>query len=156
MQLGALEAAIGGPAPATHGLHPGEDRFDPLANPLAQRVAGMSRGAAIERGAASATLIARDVRSDLERAAGGDDLRRVVALVGTQCNPAAARQLGFQHRPGAFALGVAVSRFDREKTFHLSVTCKSSRAHGALFKATCLSFFAKPANFSAIRGLRTP
>ena len=81
-----MEAAIACTAQATHGLHPAEDLFDPLANPLAQRVAGMSRGAEIERGAASATLIARDVRSDLERAARGDELRRVAALVGTQCN----------------------------------------------------------------------
>src|ERR1019366_6748016 len=82
--------------------------------PLAHRVAGMARSAAVERGAAGATLIARDVWGDLERAARRDELSRVVALVGAQCNPSAARHRGLQHRPGAVALGVAVSRFDRE------------------------------------------
>src|SRR5690242_4896419 len=85
MQLGTVEAAIARFAQATHGLHPAEDLLDPLAHPLAHRVAAMTRGAAVERGAAGATLIARDVRGDLERAAGCDELRSVVALVGPQC-----------------------------------------------------------------------
>src|ERR1700676_5296395 len=82
MQLGALEAAIASTAQAAHGLHPAEDLFDPLAYPLADRVADMTRGAAVERGTAGTTLIARDVWSDLERAAGRDELGSVVALVG--------------------------------------------------------------------------
>src|SRR5229473_8135152 len=61
MQLGALEATIASTAQAADGLHPAEDLFDPLADPLTDGVAGMSRGAAAERGAAGATLIARDV-----------------------------------------------------------------------------------------------
>ena len=40
----------------------------------------MTRGAAFECGAAGATLIAGDVRSDLERAARCDELGRVLAL----------------------------------------------------------------------------
>src|SRR5216683_5037273 len=114
MQLGALETAIASSAQAADGLHPSEDLFDPLADPLTDRVAGMTRGAAAERGAAGATLIARDVRGDLERAARRDELARVVTLVGTECNPAAARHRGLQHRAGAGALGVAVGGFNRE------------------------------------------
>src|ERR1700674_4290381 len=41
MQLGALEATIASTAQAAHGLHPAEDLFDPLAYPLAYRVADM-------------------------------------------------------------------------------------------------------------------
>ena len=74
MQLGAVEAAIASTAQAADGLHPAEDLFDPLAYPLAHRVAGMTRSAAVECGAAGATLIARDVRGDLERAARRDEL----------------------------------------------------------------------------------
>jgi len=37
----------------------------------------MTRGAAVERGTTGATLIARDVRGDLERAAGRDELSSV-------------------------------------------------------------------------------
>ena len=74
-------------AQAAHGLHPAEDLFDPLAYPLTHRVAGMPRGAAVERGTPGATLIARDGRGDLERAAGRDELSSVVALVGTECYP---------------------------------------------------------------------
>ena len=83
MQLGAVEAAIASTAQAAHGLHPAEDLFDPLAHPLAGRVTGMTRGAAVERGTAGTTLIARDVWGDLERAAGRDELSSVVALVST-------------------------------------------------------------------------
>jgi hypothetical protein len=114
MQLGAVEAAIASTAQATHGLHPAEDLFDPLAHPLAYRIAGMPRGATVERGTTGATFIARDVRGDLERAARGHELSRVVALVGTEGYPPAPRQRGLQHRACAFALCVAVSRFDRE------------------------------------------
>src|SRR6202171_3977582 len=114
MQLGALEATIASTAQAAHGLHPAEDLFDPLAYPLAYRVADMTRGAAVERRAPSAPLLARAVRGDLERAACGHELTSVVALVGPEGNPPAARQLRLQHRPGAFALGVAVGRLDRE------------------------------------------
>ena len=35
-------------------------------------------------------------------------------VIGPECNPPAARQRSLQHRPGTFALGVAVGRFDRE------------------------------------------
>jgi hypothetical protein len=72
----------------------------------------MTRGAAVDRGTAGAILIARDVRGELKRATRGDELARVVALVGTKGNPPAAGQRGLQHRACAIALGVAVSRCD--------------------------------------------
>jgi hypothetical protein len=87
VQLGTVEAPITSTAEAADGLHPAEDLFDPLADPFAYRVAGMTRGAAVECGAAGATLIARDVRGNLERAARRDELSGVVALVGSKRNP---------------------------------------------------------------------
>src|SRR5579872_987599 len=87
VELGAVEAAVARFAQAAHGLHPAEDLFDPLAYPLAHRVAGMTGSAAVECGAAGATLIAREVRGDLECAARGDELGSVVALVGPEGNP---------------------------------------------------------------------
>jgi hypothetical protein len=114
VDLYPLAATVARFTQAADGLHPAEDLLDPLAYRLTHRVAGMTRGAAVKCGAAGATLIARDVRGDLERAARRDELPGVITLVGPKCNPPAARQLRLQHRPGAFALGVAVSRFDRE------------------------------------------
>ena len=61
-----------------------KDLFDPLADPLAHRITAMTRGAAVECGAAGTALIARDVRGDLERAAALDEVAGVVALVGPQ------------------------------------------------------------------------
>ena len=91
MQLGTVEAPITSTAQAADGLHPAEDLLDPLAYRLTHRVAGMTRGAAVECGAAGATIIARDVRGDLERAARRDELPGVITLVGPKRNPPAAR-----------------------------------------------------------------
>ena len=139
VQLGAVEASIAGFAQATHGLHPAEDLFDPLAYPLAYRITDMTRGAAVECGAAGATLVARDVRGDLEPAARSDELGSVVAFVGSQCTPPAARQRSLQHRPRAFALGVTVGWFDRELDQETVAVL-----HQRVGRVTQLRFLARP------------
>ena len=73
--IGCDGAAIACKAHATHGLHPAEISLpacEPFGSPRSRHVARCGDRAR----SPSATLIARDVRSDLERAARGDELRR--------------------------------------------------------------------------------
>src|SRR5438105_3739908 len=67
--------------PATaHGLHPAEDLLDPLAHPLADRVAGMPSGATVD-GAAAVGGVPRQVRGDRQLAASGHEPASVVATI---------------------------------------------------------------------------
>ena len=76
-------APVSGLAKAARGLHPAERLLDALADPLAERVAGMARDPAVDRRAARGVL--RDMRRDVEDTDGGDEVRGIIALVGAEC-----------------------------------------------------------------------
>src|SRR4051812_34008111 len=62
-------AAVAGAAQQGDLLDPAERLLDPLADPLAQRVAGVPRGAAVNRRAATGGVLG-DLRPDVELAHG--------------------------------------------------------------------------------------
>ena len=80
--IDALQSAKHGLANPADGLAPAEVLLDPLADDLAQAVARMASGAAVDRAAAAPGVVAGDVRRDLALATGGDEVGRVVGLVG--------------------------------------------------------------------------
>src|SRR5215207_7260943 len=59
--LVARQAPVAQLAPAADGLGPAEDLLDPLADALAEGIAGMAGGAAVDRAAAAAGVLG-DVR----------------------------------------------------------------------------------------------
>src|SRR5215469_2962670 len=63
MHLNSFPAAVAGFTQAPDGLHPAERFLHLLANALADRVAGMARGAAIDGRASRPRFILRDMRS---------------------------------------------------------------------------------------------
>jgi len=73
------EAAMARLAQQADHLEPAEDLLDPLAMPLARLVAGMPRGAAIERTAPVCGVL-RDVRGHREPAEGVDEVPGVILL----------------------------------------------------------------------------
>ena len=82
IQVDQRPAAMAQLAQAADGLHPAEALLDQLALPLTDGVAGMARRAAIDRAAAGARRVLRDMRRDVHRAQLGDEVARVVRLVG--------------------------------------------------------------------------
>src|SRR5215510_6520253 len=76
-------------------LKPAEHFLDPLAEPLAHRVAGVARGARVKGG----TLLLRHVWRDVERAEAVDEVPLIVMLVRAERGPAPAGDL-LRHRPG--------------------------------------------------------
>jgi hypothetical protein len=72
---------------------------------VSQWVAGMTDGARIQRRASWPQEIPRDVRGDVERSAGGNEVARVVTLVGTQGDAPATGQALIGHRERRALLG---------------------------------------------------
>src|SRR5215211_6915089 len=70
-------------SPAADRFGPAEDLFHPLADALADGVAGMAGGAAVDR-AAPSLGVPGDVRRHLALPAGGDKRPRVIVLVRPQ------------------------------------------------------------------------
>src|SRR6202035_3708920 len=64
-------------------LDPAEGFFDPLANALADSVAGMARRAAVNRRRATARIL-RHMQRHFHRAQFVDEILRVIGLVGAQ------------------------------------------------------------------------
>src|SRR5256885_16490627 len=75
--------------PADH-LQPAEDLLHPLTNTLADGVAEMSDGAAVDPAAALGIDVLGDVGRDLESAAAGGKVAGGVVVIGTQREPALA------------------------------------------------------------------
>src|SRR5882757_7457068 len=87
-------------------LAPTERLFNTLPLLLAYRIAGMPRGAGVN-GRPPAADVLCDVRRHVERAHVGDKRRRVVALVGAECDPLPGRPMIVDEREGCLALGCA-------------------------------------------------
>src|SRR5213594_4885896 len=85
------------------GLEPAEDLFDPLALLLTHLVAGVARGAPIDR-ARTVRGVLGHVRGHLQQAQGSDEVARVIGFVGRQGDPARHR-----HRPDHLERGGALA-----------------------------------------------
>ena len=80
----SLDAAIRGLSNPADGLAPAEVLFDALANHLANAIADVPRGAAVDRAAALMRVVARDVRRHFARSAIPHKVAHVVTLVGAE------------------------------------------------------------------------
>src|SRR5215472_15094566 len=78
-----------------HGLEPAEDLFDALAGPLAHLVAGVARGARIDRTRPIRGVLG-DVRRHLKQPERLDEVPSVIALVGAHGDPPRCRPVA-QH-----------------------------------------------------------
>jgi len=94
-------------AKAAHCLQPAEDLFDSLANALAHRVTGVMRRPRIDRRASVASDMLRDVRHDVQRATTGDEVARVVALVGAKRDLGRSVDSVGKHLQRDLTLGIA-------------------------------------------------
>ena len=89
-------------AQAGHGFQPAEDLLDPFALELADRVARMAGGAAVD-GALAVGGVLGHVRRDVQAARGVHEIPRVIVLVAAQRDAALGRN--FLHQlQGALAL----------------------------------------------------
>ncbi len=86
----STSAAVAGLAQEPDGLEPAEDLFDTLAGPLAHLVAGVTRGARIDR-TRTVRRVLGHVWRHLEQPEGLDEVPRVIALVGADGDPPARR-----------------------------------------------------------------
>src|SRR5689334_19462956 len=82
-QAGALDAPETGPSEAADGLHPAEDLLDAFPDPLADGIAGVAGGPAVD-GAPPPARVLGDVRGDAARADVGDAVAGVVVLVAAE------------------------------------------------------------------------
>ena len=90
-------------------LEPAEALLDQPSPAQTDRIAGMPGGSAIHVGAAS-LLVLRYMRGHVESSGGGDEVLRVVGLVGTDGDtPRAAFLLRFEQQQRGFTLGIAIS-----------------------------------------------
>src|SRR5213594_4645433 len=90
------------------GLEPAEDLLDALAAALAHAVAGMPRGATVDR-AGPIGRVLRHVRGHAQQPDRGDEIPRVIALVGPERYALPALSLPKQGQ-GRRPLGVAAGR----------------------------------------------
>src|SRR5262245_31779170 len=102
LRLGDADEATA--SQAADRLHPAEDLFNALSLSLADEVAVVTRGPAIETWSAAA-FDGRDVRSDVAIPEPSHEAFVVVALVGTEgAHPAAALAPPIEHRGGSLGL----------------------------------------------------
>src|SRR6516165_12292500 len=114
MHLHSCASAIASSAQTADRLHPAKRLLDLLADPLAKRVARGTHGACVERRTARAGMILRDVRSDPQRPARGNEIAGIITLVTAQSDAPAARQAFIRHRDRCAPLGSAIGRLDLE------------------------------------------
>jgi hypothetical protein len=95
--------------------------FDALAHDLAQSIARMARGAAIDGAAPDPGIVAGDVGRDLALATRGDEVGRVVGLVGaeaalTGASPLPASTYSVRLRPVVVRRDLGKRRQRRSRT----------------------------------------
>src|SRR5207248_10639170 len=100
------QAAQLGLAQPPNGLHPTERLLDPLADPLAHDVAGMTRGPFVDCRASAAGVL-RDMRAHLDRAQFLDEVRSIVALVAAKRDRARPVGKTLNHVERGQSLGMA-------------------------------------------------
>src|SRR6266851_299952 len=100
----ASPAAMARLAQQADRLEPAEDLFDALAFPLAHSVAGVTRGASIDR-TRPVRGVLRHVRRHLDQPEGLDEVPRVIAFVGADRDPLRGRHVA-EHLQGRGALPV--------------------------------------------------
>src|SRR5215472_16638141 len=112
VHLHALTPAVAGLAQASYGFHPAEGFLDTFTDPLADSVTWMTGSAGIEGGTAGPRIILGHMRGDSKRAATGDEVAGVIALIAAQCDAAAAGQPFIRHGDRRPSLGSAIGRLD--------------------------------------------
>jgi hypothetical protein len=112
MHLHPFATPVAGFAQASYGLHPAEALLNAFTEPLADGVTRMTDSACIKGGAARPCIILRHVRGDIERAAAGDEVAGIIALVAAQRDAAAARQPFIRHGERRPPLGQTIGRLD--------------------------------------------
>src|SRR4029453_7270897 len=95
-EIELLEATQHRPRQSPDGLAPAEWLLDLLALALADVIARMAGGAAVDGGAAMA-LVLRDVRGHLQGAHVGHEVSRIEAFVGTDRDALGARRIAHDH-----------------------------------------------------------
>src|SRR5688500_16813357 len=106
----SLNASEPRPPEAAYGLHPAKDFLDPFADHVADSVAAMACGAAVDRG----RLLLRDVRDDVALATCGDEAPHVIALVAAQGDATVAELRVIEHLQRIAPFGPTVGLVDAE------------------------------------------
>src|SRR5262245_4521281 len=114
-QLGSLGSPKTRFSKTSHGLHPTKDFFDPLANPLTEGIAFMTRGSPIDGRSAFALGVGRHMRENLSPAQKSHKVLRVITLIPAQTfHPDFFSSLTLEHSLGGFSLGAARGLTDFE------------------------------------------
>src|SRR5271155_2036906 len=138
-QLSELAASIAGAPEVGHGLNPAEDLLDPLALFLADGVARVPQRSSVQRRAARAAVVGRDMWSHVQRPAGRDEIRGIISLVRAHSDAAGPRQVLINHFDRGASLGRAVG-FDDLKIDQQSVAV----LHQRMTRIAQLGFLARP------------
>src|SRR3954447_21233229 len=110
-QTDPLPASEAGSAQAGNRLAPAKDLLDPLADLLAQSIAGVPGDAAINGGAAPGGLL-RHVRGHVHRPKLVDEVLCIKGLAGPERDPVRSTGPGLDHGKPGDALGMAVGLGD--------------------------------------------
>src|SRR5262245_16344124 len=139
-QLGSVSSPKTRFPKTSHGLHPTEDLFDPLSNPLTEGIALMTRGSPIDGRSAFALGVGRHMRENLSPTPKTHQVLRGITPISSQAfHPNSFSSLTLKQPLGRFSLGTARGLTDFEVD-QQSV----SVLHQGMSPITQLGLFARP------------
>src|SRR4051812_27336757 len=134
-------------------LGPGEAFLDPLANDLANSIARMPRGAAIDGGGAVGRVL-RHMRSNVQFPQIGDEVLCVVTFVGAQGQASGSWRAPDDHLDGRFPLRRSGGGCERRTDDEPMPVLNQSMSHVAELGSLAAAFAIKPGIWVRGRGMR--